>query len=106
LSALTRRAVLGGLAAFASAMVLDPNRALWVRGAKMISIPAPRFLTTEEIGNLYIETLTEWFGPWNKEPPLMGALYSKEDVFNGELPEWALGIISQPAPLPYEFEVL
>lgn len=38
---LSRRSILGGLVTFAAAMVLDPERDLWVRGAKMISIPAP-----------------------------------------------------------------
>jgi hypothetical protein len=35
---LSRRGFLGALAA---ALVLDPERALWVPGAKLISIPAP-----------------------------------------------------------------
>lgn len=36
---MTRRSF---LAAAASAFTLDPERALWIRGAKTISIPAPR----------------------------------------------------------------
>lgn len=36
-----RRSFIGALGALAATMVLDPDRDLWVRGARMISIPAP-----------------------------------------------------------------
>lgn len=36
-----RRSFIGALGALAATMVLDPDRALWVQGAKTISIPAP-----------------------------------------------------------------
>jgi len=39
----TRRAFLGSLAAAAAAFALDPERALWVPGAKTISIPKPGY---------------------------------------------------------------
>lgn len=39
---MNRRGFLGSIAAFAAACALDPERALWVSGAKTISIPAPR----------------------------------------------------------------
>jgi hypothetical protein len=40
---LTRRSVLAGIAgSIASAFALDPERALWIPGAKLISIPKPR----------------------------------------------------------------
>lgn len=38
---MTRRGFLGSLAVAASAFALDPERALWVPGAKTISIPRP-----------------------------------------------------------------
>ena len=37
---MNRRGFIGALAA--AAFALDPDRALWIRGAKLISIPAPR----------------------------------------------------------------
>jgi hypothetical protein len=36
-----RRQFLGSLAGLASALVLDPEKLLWVPGARLISIPAP-----------------------------------------------------------------
>lgn len=47
-SKVKRRGFIAALAAFASSAVLDPERALWVRGAKTISIP-------REIGTPYDE---------------------------------------------------
>jgi hypothetical protein len=38
----SRRGFLGLLGAFAAGAVLDPERLLWIPGAKTISIPAPR----------------------------------------------------------------
>lgn len=38
---MNRRGFLSALTAFAAAATLDPERALWVRGAKTISIPKP-----------------------------------------------------------------
>lgn len=35
------------LASLAGAFALDPERALWIRGAKTISVPAPRPLVRE-----------------------------------------------------------
>lgn len=39
---MNRRGFIAALAAFASTAVLDPERALWARGAKTISIPQHR----------------------------------------------------------------
>jgi len=43
---MNRRAFLASLGG-AAALALDPERALWVPGAKLISIPAPRVLVPE-----------------------------------------------------------
>lgn len=43
---LNRRGFLAALGAFAAAAALDPERALWVRGAKLVSIPKPAPLVT------------------------------------------------------------
>lgn len=42
----------GFLGAIAAALVLDPERALWVPGRKHISIPAPVFLAVGDIVQL------------------------------------------------------
>jgi hypothetical protein len=42
---INRRGFLGLLAGVAATAVLDPDRLLWVPGAKTISIPAPRVFT-------------------------------------------------------------
>lgn len=42
---MNRRGFLGALAAGAAAFAIDPERALWVPGAKTISIPRPRVIT-------------------------------------------------------------
>lgn len=39
---MNRRGFLGSLATAAAALVLDPERALWVPGAKKIFIPSPK----------------------------------------------------------------
>ncbi len=46
----------GFLGALFSALVLDPDRALWVPGKKLISIPKPRPLELHEIA-LNVESL-------------------------------------------------
>lgn len=43
---MNRRGFLGAITAALGGAVLDPERALWVPGAKLISIPAPRALVT------------------------------------------------------------
>lgn len=55
---MNRRGFLGVLAA---ACVLDPERALWVPGARLISVPAPRpgncFISVDEFTRWYMVTL-------------------------------------------------
>ncbi len=65
----TRR---GFLAAVTAAFALDPERALWVPGAKMISIPAPRIVS----------------GVWHRITP------ERYDITTGTamcLEDWCLG---------------
>jgi hypothetical protein len=43
----TRRSFFGTLGGAAAAFALDPERALWVQGAKTISVPAPSIVPFE-----------------------------------------------------------
>lgn len=51
---MNRRGFLSTLTAFAAAATLDPERALWVRGAKTISIPKPVISVDEGISIRYV----------------------------------------------------
>lgn len=55
---MNRRGFFGALAAIAATATLDPERALWVSGKKLISIPAPPgLMTVDEMLNEAIRRL-------------------------------------------------
>lgn len=55
---MNRRGFFGALAAIAATATLDPERALWVSGKKLISIPAPpRLMTVDQMLNEAIRRL-------------------------------------------------
>ena len=70
---MNRRGFLGFLAGVASTAVLDPERLLWVPGAKLISIPAP-VVVPQFIGEPH----------WSVAPVLNGELKDWFERFTGE----------------------
>lgn len=68
---MTRRGLLGLFGSAAAAFALDPERALWVRGAKTISIASPI--------NLDEGAMIEWSG-WNAASFIVRDLSANPDV--------------------------
>ena len=52
------------LASLAGALVVDPERALWKPGAKLISIPRPAVVTVREFYNLKTGDKVTFYGDW------------------------------------------
>jgi hypothetical protein len=52
----TRRGFLGIIGAAMAVAALDPERALWVPGKRMISIPKPLATAGDEWGSIVLET--------------------------------------------------
>ncbi len=57
---MNRRGFLSSIAGFAAACTLDQERALWVRGAKLVSIPRKSALSDlEQFQEMYIRPFVE-----------------------------------------------
>lgn len=69
---MNRRGFIGALAA--AAFALDPDRALWVPGAKLISIPAPRLPFRLEVGDIVT------FAPWPERYIVTAAARSMNEI--------------------------
>jgi hypothetical protein len=67
---MNRRGFLGSLAGFAAALTLEPEKALWVPGQKLISIPKPMpVLSVDDYQRLYIDVLDRMYlGYYNEYP--------------------------------------
>lgn len=68
---MNRRGFIGALAAFASGAILDPEKLLWVRGAKTISIPAPQPRTA------YRESYREFAPIWLEDSLKASVLWKR-----------------------------
>lgn len=68
----------GFISSMIGAMVLDPDRMLWVPGAKTISIPNP--LNGVDITVLNVNNHAIWLGWFNAEAYLRGEYEDRQDA--------------------------
>ena len=70
----SRRGFLSFIGAALASATLDPERLLWVPGAKTISIPEPRDISSEDISSEVIAAMFEQVRPKLQE------LFSRDDA--------------------------
>lgn len=86
---MNRRGFLGAAIAAAAGLALDPERALWTPGKKLISIPAaPRYRTALELIHLAAQSPEFRYRCLIKFPLSKAELDHATNEFNGMLERW------------------